>query len=93
MAVLSDFRCHSCGHLFEEWVNVHEVQAPLGCPSCNSVTTSRQLSAPHLDYTGMVASGVGSSDAMTTSIDRWQKGREQKMAIEKRNMERHGTPD
>jgi hypothetical protein len=51
------------------------------------------IGAPHLGYTAMAANGEASSDAMTSSVDKWVKMRDQKTKIEQRNLERHGTVD
>jgi hypothetical protein len=51
------------------------------------------IGAPHLDVIGMAANGEASSDAMNTAIGKWDKMRRQKMRIEQRNLERHGTED
>ncbi len=51
------------------------------------------IAAAHLNYTSMVASGESSSDGMTSSIDKWDKMRRQKLKTEQRNLDRHGTTD
>ena len=91
MLKIFDFRCQSCDHRFEAMVTSSEPQP--SCPECESTDCKRLISAPRIDYTRTAANGTQSSDAMTTSIDRWQKGRAQKMKIEQRNLERHGTYD
>ena len=89
---LFDFRCIDCSHVFEDWDTI-ERQASPTCPECQAPNAVRQISAPRLDYTGMVTDGKSSSDGLTTSIDKWAKRRADKVKIEKRNMERHGTVD
>jgi putative FmdB family regulatory protein len=92
VAQLFDFRCTTCEHVFEGWDTIEKNAKPL-CPKCSSPDTGRLISTPRFDYKSMVASGHSSDDGMTTSIDRWAKARAQKVAIETRNMERHGTVD
>lgn len=90
MPLIVDFRCAVCDTVTEHLVKQSEDANP-PCPECGSAVTKRLIGAPKLAYTRMAADGSSSSDGMTTAIDRWVKGREQKKAIEKRNMERHGT--
>jgi putative FmdB family regulatory protein len=87
-----DFRCPHCDHVFEDWDTIEKDATPL-CPSCDKPGATRLISKLNIDYTGMVASGHSSTDALTTSIDKWAKARSEKLKIEKRNMERHGTVD
>ena len=89
---LYNFRCDSCDHRFEDW-DTMETSAKVACPSCDSSDVVRLISKPRLDYTGMVANGSASSDGMTTAIDRWERARKEKMKIEQRNLDRHGTYD
>jgi putative FmdB family regulatory protein len=89
--VLFDFRCRSCGHEFEHLVKQGGAGEPQPCPECQAVAGERQVSVPHFDTIGMATDGRKSSDAMTSTIDKWEKMRRQRMTIEKRNMERHGT--
>ena len=90
--IIRDFRCGDCDSITEHWVNKQEI-ASLTCPDCGSPAMNAIIGAPHIDYIGSVANGESSSDAMNTSIDKWQKMRAQKQRIEKRNFERHGTYD
>lgn len=92
MAQLFDFQCNDCDHVFEDW-DTSDRSARPDCPKCGAPGATRLISTPRLDYTSMVASGSSSSDAFTTGIDKWAKRREEKIRIEKRNMERHGTVD
>jgi len=92
MTQLFDFQCTDCEYVFEEW-DTSERSARPHCPNCEGTNVDRLISAPNFDLDGMVASGSSSSDGMTTSIDAWQRRRKQQMAIEKRNMDRHGTTD
>ena len=39
-----DYRCASCGVVFEEWVKVAET--PVSCPECGAAEAERQLSVP-----------------------------------------------
>ena len=89
---LYNFRCSTCDHVFEEWDTMEKTAQP-PCPQCQSPDTVRLISKPRLDYTGMVTSGRDSDDGMTTAIDKWAKRRKDKITIEKRNLERHGTED
>ena len=89
---LFDFRCDDCDHRFEDWDTIERSAKPQ-CPECQSPDTVRLISKLRLDYTAMACSGKSSSDGMTTAIDRWAKRREEKVKIEKRNLERHGTYD
>lgn len=92
MPVLADIRCRACSAVFEAMVK-NDGSANPSCPTCGHADTQRLIGTPRLLYARMAADGTASSDAMTTSIDRWQKGREQKMRTEDRNLERHGTYD
>ena len=76
----------------ELWATKEEV-AIHPCPKCHHATLVPIIGAPKINYTMSVANGEASSDAMNTSIDKWQKMRDQKQRIEKRNFERHGTYD
>lgn len=84
-----DFRCRDCDHVYEALVN--DSDANPSCPECSSSDVIRRISAPKLAYGRISTDGKSSSDAMTSSIDRWMKGRAQKMKTEQRNLERHGT--
>ena len=90
--IIRDIRCNSCSTVTEHWVNKEEL-ATLLCPKCRSSDMVAIISAPHLDIIGMATDGKTSSDGLGTTIDKWQKMREQKQRIEKRNLERHGTYD
>lgn len=89
---LYDFQCSDCSHVFEDWDNMDRTARP-PCPECHSPETSRLISKPRLDYTGMVTSGRDSDDGMTTAIDKWAKARSEKKKIEERNLRNHGTED
>ncbi len=84
--LINDYHCTSCGTVTEHWIN-REEEATLTCPECGNSTMKRMICAPRLAYTDM-ACGSGS---MPTAIDKWDKMRRQKMIIEKRTMERHGS--
>ena len=88
--IVRDCRCQDCDSVTEHWINEEELAALL-CPVCDSPDMKKIIGAPQIAYTRMATDGSASSDAMTTSIDRWVKMRDQKARIEKRNMDRHGT--
>ena len=90
MASLVDLRCAACNTVFEAWAKL-EGSANPPCPQCDHAVTNRIIGAPRLLYCHMAADGSASSDALTTSVDKWDKMRKQKMKIESRNFERHGT--
>ncbi len=90
--ITRDYRCGGCDTVTEHWVNKEE-EATLTCPNCGSPDMTSIIGAPQIDYIGMATDGKNSSDALGTTIDRWQKMREQKQRIEQRNLERHGTHD
>ena len=92
MLIISDYRCTVCDTVSEHFAKPEEV-ASLLCPNCGNAALRRMIGAPKLDYTSMVTNGESSSDSMNTCIDKWEKMREQKARIEKRNLERHGTHD
>lgn len=92
MRIVTDCRCSSCDAVTEHWVTREEI-ATLSCPVCGGSALVRMIGAPHLGYIVTAANGEASSDAMTTSVDKWVKMRDQKAKIEKRNLERHGTVD
>jgi len=90
--LLFDFECKHCDHVFENW-DTSDRTASYPCPECGTPGATRRVSTPRFDYAGMVTSGSGSTDGLSTSIDKWAKARKEKIKIEKRNMERHGTID
>jgi putative FmdB family regulatory protein len=89
--IMFDFRCADCGEEFEALDKQEPVGEPTPCPRCLSTATSRLISTPHFNTIGMATDSKSSSDALNTTIDRWAKMRRQKMTIEKRSLERHGT--
>lgn len=89
MFIVSDFQCAACGAVTEHLVKRGDANPE--CPECGNADMTRLIGAPKLGYTHMAASGHSTSDAMTTSIDKWARAREQKRRIEMRNVERHGT--
>lgn len=91
MFLVLDFQCNDCGAIAEHLVK--QGDAIPECPECGSSSTTRLIGAPKLGYTAMATSGKASSDAMTTSIDRWAKARAQKQKTQERNLARHGTED
>lgn len=91
MLKILDVRCQTCDHVYEILVNAEDATPP--CPECSSTDVVRRIGSPKLFYGKIVSTGHASSDGMTSSIDKWMKGRAQKMKIEKRNLERHGTYD
>lgn len=92
MKIIRDYRCGTCNAVSEHWASAEEV-ASLECPSCGSSVLTPMIAAPHFGIIDSIASGVASSDGLTTAIDRWDKMRRQKLKIEQRNLERHGTVD
>jgi len=92
MSILSDFRCRSCSAVSEHTIT-HDGAATPKCPECGHPDMTRLIGAPRILYGSIATDGKPSSDGMTTSIDRWQKGRKQKMKLEQRNLDRHGTYD
>jgi predicted RNA-binding Zn-ribbon protein involved in translation (DUF1610 family) len=90
MLIVNDCRCTVCDTVTEILAKRDEL-ATLPCPNCGNAALRRMIGAPKLGYTAMVTNGESSSDSMNTSIDRWQKMRDQKAKIEARNMDRHGT--
>jgi len=54
---------------------------------------TRLIGTPRILYAEIATDGKQSTDGMTTAISRWEKGRNQKMKLEQRNLERHGTYD
>ncbi len=92
LRIMMDCRCLTCDAVTEHWINEVEL-AVLLCPECGNPDMKKMIGAPKLAYTMMATDGTASSNAMTTSIDKWVKMRDQKARIEKRNMERHGTLD
>jgi DNA-directed RNA polymerase subunit RPC12/RpoP len=90
--IIRDYRCGNCDAVSEHWASAEELAA-LRCPDCGSSALVAMIAAAHLNYTSMVASGESSSDGMTSSIDKWDKMRRQKLKTEQRNLDRHGTTD
>lgn len=79
--MLFDFECQD-GHRFEELVQPTVRKIP--CVECG-YAAYRQISAPHLDYTGMAM-----TDGMETAADKFDKSHRQRRAIEERNYNNHG---
>lgn len=92
MSVLADYRCPACSAVSEHKVNQDEA-ATLPCPECGHSGLTRLIGAVRVMFSHMASDGSASSDALTSSIDRWQRDRERKMKTELRNLERHGTED
>ncbi len=92
MKMITNYRCSHCSTVSEIWAKYEEL-ASLKCPECSRTGLTRLISAPHIGIINSVANGESSSDAMTTTIDKWDKMRRQKAKIESRNLERHGTVD
>ena len=90
--VIRDYRCGHCDAVTEHWVNKEEL-AVLTCPECGNSAMKAMIGTTHFGFTNTVANGEASSDAMTSSIDRWERARKQKQKTEQRNLERHGTYD
>jgi len=78
--------------VFEDWDTSEPATKP-PCPECSTPDATRLISKLRLDYVGMGANGRATSDAFTTGIDKWAKRRRDKLKIENRNLERHGTVD
>ena len=89
---LFDFRCDGCDHRFESWDTMEKSARP-PCPTCQSPDTTRLISKPRLDYTGMATNMKSGDEGLTTAVDRWAKAREEKVKIEERNLRNHGTVD
>ena len=57
-----EFRCKSCGHVFEELIFRQSEMDELICPKCETTQISRQMSACHSssaqDASGVVQSGA-----------------------------------
>ena len=81
-----DFKCDECGRVDEHLVKLSVKN--MECPECGA-NMSRQIGIPNFS-TSSLATG---ESATPDSIDRWEKMRKQKMAIEKKNQENHGTYD
>jgi putative FmdB family regulatory protein len=90
--ITRDYRCNDCDAVSEHWASAEEI-ATLECPGCGGSALVAMIGAPMLGFTNSVANGEASSDGMTSSIDRWDRARAQKLKTEKRNLERHGTVD
>lgn len=82
---LYDFQC-SNGHVNEELVKPDVRTIP--CPDCEE-TAERLLSMPHIDWQAF----VWGNNASEPAIDKWDKMRKKKMAIEQRKLADHGTYD
>lgn len=65
--------------------------ATLSCPKCRNTGLTRLIGAVRVMFSHMASDGSPSSDALTSSIDRWARDRDRKMKTELRNLERHGT--
>lgn len=79
-----EFRCEACSHRYDylgKWDDA------TSCPECQSEDTTKLMSAPRIPVSALARGESATPD----SIDRWQKMREQKMAIEQRKLADHGT--
>lgn len=81
--LLFDFLCPSCQHEFEELVPSDTREVP--CPSCSFEKAERQISAPTIDP----APWVFGAHAMSPAIDKWDKNRRKKIAVEKKHSSYH----
>ena len=82
--MIFEFRCSACDAITDELVQpeVHEIP----CSACGA-PAKRIISAVRIDW----QSFVHGPNATTGAIDKWDRMRKQKVGIEKRNMERHGS--
>lgn len=78
-------RCQTCGYHFDNY-GKYEDDAP-SCPECQSPDTTRLISAPVIPVSALARGDSATPD----SIDRWEKMRKSKMAIEQRKQDDHGT--
>ena len=87
MLILFDFECRACHGQFEELVDRdHPDQAK--CPLCASSKTKRLITGTRIDpRLGLNA------EAFPTVGAAWERKRRERMAIEKKRYERHGSYD
>lgn len=84
--IFFEFRCSKCDTVFTKLIrsDVHEHQ----CPECEG-TGRRIVSAARIDWQAF----VHGKNASQPAIDKWDKMRRKKMAIEERKLADHGTYD
>lgn len=84
--IIFEFRCSECGHITDELVqsDVYETS----CSACGSVAR-RIVSAPRIDWRAF----VHGPNASEPAIDKWEKMRNKKMALEQKKLRDHGTYD
>ena len=81
-----DFKCNECDAVHEHFAGMDE---KIGvCDTCGEPTT-RLIGCPNLSISSLAKGDSATPD----SIDKWEKMRKQKMAIESKNQENHGTYD
>ena len=81
-----DFKCNECDNVTEHIVRMSVESLP--CPDCGADTV-RLIGCPNLSISNLAAGASATVD----SIDKWDKMRKQKMAIEQKNQDNHGTYD
>ena len=54
---LYEYFCEDCGASFERLRRMAEADDPIGCPDCESVKTTRQISAPVCNTGGAASRG------------------------------------
>jgi putative FmdB family regulatory protein len=81
---LYDFKCRDCGVISEHLTRFDVKET--SCPRCQG-NADRQVCAPKIDHTALA---MGDS-ATAGGIDKWDRARRKKMAIEERKLRDHGT--
>lgn len=83
---LYDRQCDDCGTRYD---CLEKYRDATPCPECSSANTQRLLSAPNI----LVSELARGSSATGDSIDKWDRMRRKKMAIEERKIADHGSID
>ena len=85
MLILFDFECRSCGGQFEELADRNHPDS-VKCPLCASSDVQRLIYGARIDP----RLGVN-ADAFPSLGAAWERKRRERMAIEKKRYERHGS--
>ena len=78
-----DYQCKNCHEIFEVQMKLADIDNEVFC-DCGGVSKRVILSPPTISLDPI-------SGDFTGATQKWEKGRERKMAKERHNMKEHGT--
>ena len=58
-----EYRCNDCQEHFDALRSMSKADVPIACESCESMNTSRQISAAYAHYSGRVVAGGGNGSS------------------------------